>query len=142
MSDPSEPVEAAPKKRRGRRRKDQAETGYPIDGDWNKDVVFNKDESKSYAWVDPLDLGTMRNRGAVQTERTPDGPRSPHDYGTEGAITQGGLTLMEMPIERKEAIEARDRREFTRRFGEERAEMERIAAKAPGRENKFSVERV
>ena len=45
----------------------------PIDGDYTRDVVLNKDPDKDYAFVSVEDLPVMRGRGYVRTERSEDG---------------------------------------------------------------------
>lgn len=141
MSDPVEPVEAAPKKRRGRPRKDVSEApayNAPIDGDWDKDIVLGKDPSKSYAWVHPDDLGKMRTRGMVQTGRET-GIRSPHDHKTEGEISIGDLVLMEEPIERQVARQKAGERRFAQNFGVQEKLIRDHVAAVPG--SQYKVER-
>lgn len=147
MPSESPAAEAAPKtKRRGRppgvkarKRHDQADTDQPIDGDWAKDVVLNKDPSRSYAWVDPQDFGVMRGRGMQTTDRST-GVRSPSELSDEGPITVGGLTLMDEPAENAEKRARRNEREFARRFVvPEQEKIQRHIEANPGSE--YKVER-
>jgi hypothetical protein len=132
------PVEAAPKKRRGRPRKDVSEApaySRPIDGDWDKDVVLGKDPSKAYAWVHADDLGKMRTRGLVQSHRD-SGLNAPNDYNTEGEIRSGDLALMEEPIENQQRRQAAGERRFQQNFGAEEQKIRDHVAAVPGSQYK------
>jgi len=102
-----------------RKRKDADDS--PIDADYARDVVLNKDPDKRYAFVSVEDLPTMRGRGFVKTERREDGtgPRPAWDVGeaTESGFMVGGqLMLMETPEERAVAIQKHAERQFAQQM--------------------------
>ncbi len=74
-----------------RKRKDPDDA--PIDGDYTKDVVLNKDPDKAYALVSIDDLPVMRGRGYLRTERSddPNATRPAYDVGDgDGGYQVGG----------------------------------------------------
>ena len=92
----------------------------PVDGDYTRDVVLNKDEAKAYAYVLPGDdMAKYLANGAVRVERTEDGSgaRPAYDEGGDGGYTiNGQLVLMEMPRERQEAMQARAENKFRQQY--------------------------
>ncbi len=117
-----------------RKRKDPDDA--PIDGDYTKDVVLNKDPDKAYALVSIDDLPVMRGRGYVRTERSddPNATRPAYDVGDgDGGYQVGGqLMLMEAPKERAEAIQRRSERAFAQQMTGLRDELTATHQHGPG----------
>jgi len=114
----------------------------PIDGDYEKHVVLNKDKGKHYAWIHPDDLGTARARGMVKTERRADGPKSPAEIYDDGDIRVGDLVLMEQPKELYEKRQRAEQARFAQRMGgEQQAIQDHIRRTGgAGETNKFHVQ--
>lgn len=89
----------------------------PIDGDYGFDQVLNKDPSKTYALVHADDMPRMKGRGYVPTIRTEGGARPVFDSGGDGGyVVNGQLTLMELPKERADRIQAEAERRGAARW--------------------------
>ena len=78
----------------------------PVNGDYQMDVVFNKEEGKRYAWLKESndhddDSAKFKHRGYTRTERREGGPKPAWDVGStqESCYRVGGLTLYECPEE-------------------------------------------
>lgn len=88
----------------------------PIDGDFTRDVILNRDPDKTYAFVSVDDLPVMRGRGFVRTERTEDGtgarPAWDVGEGDGGYMIGGQLYQMEAPTARATAAQKRSERAF------------------------------
>ena len=101
-----------------RRRKDIEDA--PIDGDFTRDVVLNRDPGKKYGLILPgEDMAKWVAHGAVRTERLEDGSgaRPVYDEGGDGGYVIGGqLVLMEMPAERHEAMQRGSERKFAQQY--------------------------
>lgn len=99
---------------RGRRRKDPSDA--PISGDYTRDVILDRDPSKTYALVSVDDLPVMRGRGFVRTERTADGtgarPAWDVGEGDGGYLVGGQLLQMECDKGRAEAVQKRSEAQF------------------------------
>ena len=114
----------APKKRRGRppgKKRHDPEPA-PVTGDYSKDVVFNREAGKRYAWLTPTgidaDVPNFKHRGYRKTERTPDGPRPAWDMGSETDVgfSVGGLELYEADEETIARFENHQRAPSERRM--------------------------
>lgn len=114
----------APKKRRGRPpgKKRHDPVAAPVDGNYEKDVVLNKEPGKRYAWLTTKgidsDASRFRHRGYVKTEPREGGPKPAwdNDEGIDGSFTVGGLTLFEANEDRAVAMDDRDRARSERRM--------------------------
>lgn len=119
---------------RGRKRKDPADA--PVDGDYRRDTVLNKDPGKRYALASVDDIPVMRGRGFVRTERTEDGsgaiPAYDSGQGDGGYQVGGQLTLMEAPEERAVAVQKRGEREFAQSMQGLRAGLAETKHYGPG----------
>lgn len=130
-------AEIQPKKRRGRPpgagKKRHDPEAAPVNGDYSRDVVLNKEPGKRYAWLSSngidSDVPRFRHRGYTKTERTPDGPCPAWDMGKPGdsGFDVGGLELYEVSEETIGRYDARDRAP-----GEHRMKAIQAAAEATG----------
>lgn len=118
-------TEEAPKRRgrpKGSKTKRHDPADAPINGDYEKDVVLNKDPSKRYAWLTTegidSDVSRFRHRGYVKTEKTEGGPRPAWDQesDTGSGFTVGGLTLYEVSEEHIAKHDERQRAPSERRM--------------------------
>src|SRR5678816_3208622 len=128
---PADIAEEAPKKRRGRppgkkaARKDPDDA--PVNGDYERDVVFNKEEGKRYAWLSnngqDADVPRFQHKGYVKTERREGGPRPAWDIGSpeESGFSVGGLTLYECDEEVAERYDQSSRKRSDRRLADIKA---------------------
>ncbi|HET7742937.1 MAG TPA: hypothetical protein VFL67_20005 [Mycobacterium sp.] len=104
-----------------RKRKDPVADN--ILADPTHDQVINQERGKSYWLVSDEDMSTALGRGYTRVERREGGPR-PARYidGTDGAgyRVNNQLTLMEIPTERRDAIQAASEQRFNRVLGARR----------------------
>lgn len=101
MPDADEVV--APKKRRGRPPKKRHDPeAAPVNGDYQNDVIFDREPGKRYALLSGDDIPKFRHRGYVKSERKEGGPRPAWDMGseTDSGFTVAGLTQYEIDEER------------------------------------------
>lgn len=81
-----------------RRRKDPGES--PIDGDYTKDVVLNKQKGWTYKLLSADDIPDFRMYGFVREERSPDAAHPAYDIGADTGLPDyqvGKLTLYKAP---------------------------------------------
>ena len=94
----------------------------PINGDYEKDVVLNKEKGKRYAWLTTSgvdsDASRFRHRGYVKTEQREGGPTPAWDNDSDvgSGFTVGGLTLFEVDEERIARHDAQTRAPSERRM--------------------------
>lgn len=127
----------APKKRVGRPKGSKTKRHDPVDapinGDYEKDVVLNKQAGKRYAWLTTSgidsDASRFRHRGYARTEATEDGPRPAWDNDSDvgSGFTVGGLTLFEVGEDHAARLDA-----HTRAPSERRMKAIKAAAEATG----------
>jgi hypothetical protein len=132
----SEDIQEAPKRRgrpKGSKTKRHDPPAAPINGDYEKDVVLNKDPGKRYAWLTTSgvdsDASRFRHRGYVKTENTANGPRPAWDNDADvgSGFTVGGLTLFEVDEDHAAKLDER-----TRAPSERRMQAIKAAAEANG----------
>lgn len=116
----------APKRKGGRpkgsknKRHDPADA--PINGDYEKDVVLNKEPGKRYAWLTTSgidsDASRFRHRGYVKTENREGGPKPAWDNDADvgSGFTVGGLTLFEVGEDHASRLDAHNRAPSERRM--------------------------
>lgn len=112
----------------------------PIDGDYRKDQVLNKDPGKAYALVAADDMPIMNGRGYVRTQRAEGGAKPAWDIGGDGDLTVAGqLVLMETSKENAEKIQKRGEKQWADRYkGLDRSIKDYVKAN-PGSEYKRAV---
>jgi hypothetical protein len=139
MSDDAEVV--APKKRRGRppTKKRHDPEAAPVNGDYQNDVIFDREPGKRYAFLSADDIPKFRHRGYVPTERRVGGPRPAWDMGsaTDSGYTVVGLVQYEVDEERIQRFDNQALKQ-----SEMRMKAIHAAAKATGGYMTHQMERV
>lgn len=121
----SDVIEESPKRRgrpKGSKTKRHDPVDAPINGDYEKDVVLNKEPGKRYAWLTTSgidsDASRFRHRGYVKTEAREGGPRPAWDNDADvgSGFTVGGLTLFEVGEDHAAKLDAHNRAPSERRM--------------------------
>lgn len=105
-----------------RKRHDPAESG-PIDGDYNRLQVLDKQPGLDYVWADAEDLQRFKFEGYANVTRREGGERVFVDGATGESITVGGLTLLAAPMAVKKRRVARSNAAGADREAELRVNM-------------------
>lgn len=110
-----------------RKRIDPSVSG-PIDGDYDRLRVLNKDKSLDYAWCDADDEARLKMEGYSVVGRREGGEKPAFDIGGhEGeALRVGGLTLLAAPIAIKKRIDARSQAEDNNRRIEMQSQVKKM----------------